>query len=118
MISLIEGLPDDVVGILATGKVTKNDCDRVLVPAVQKTLSRHDKIRLYYEIGGRFPGAAWGNLRLGIENAPQWERVAVVTDVSWLRDTINALRFLMQAEVRVFSTSDACQGRAWISSTS
>jgi hypothetical protein len=44
--------------------------------------------------------------------------VAVVTDVSWLRDTINALRFLMQAEVRVFSTSDACQGRAWISSTS
>ena len=69
-------------------------------------------------IGGRFPGAAWGNLRLGIENAPQWERVAVVTDVSWLRDTINALRFLMQAEVRVFSTSDACQGRAWISSTS
>ncbi len=55
MISLIEGLPDDIVGIVATGKVTKKDCDRVFIPAVQKTLSRHDKIRLYYELSSRFP---------------------------------------------------------------
>jgi hypothetical protein len=40
----------------------------------------YKKVRLYYEIGGRFLGAAWGNLRLGIENVPQWERVAIVTD--------------------------------------
>src|SRR5712691_3409566 len=118
MISLIEGLPDDVVGILATGKVTKNDCDRVLVPAVQKTLSRHDKIRLYYELSSRFPGAAWDDLQAAIEPSPQWERIAVVTDVGWVRHTVNALRFVIPGEVRVFPTNQSYQGCAWISSPS
>ncbi len=88
MISLIEGLPDDVVGILATGKVTKKDCDRVFIPAVQKTLSRHDKIRLYYELSSRFPGAAWDDLQVAIEPLPQWARIAVVTDVGRIRHTV------------------------------
>jgi len=114
MISLIEGLPDDVVGIIATGKVTRNDCDRVLVPAVQKTLSRHDKIRLYYELSSRFPGAAWEDLQVAIEPLPQWARIAVVTDVGWIRHTVNALRFLIPGDIRVFATVRAQEGRDWI----
>jgi hypothetical protein len=116
MIQRVEGLPENVVGIVAKGRLTRDDCNNVLSPLMETSLKRHDKLRLYYEIGSRFPGAAWDNLRLGIENVPQWERVAIVTDVSWLRDTINALRFLIQGELRVFSTRDANEGRAWISS--
>jgi len=118
MIQVVEGLPDNIVGIVAKGRLTNDDWNTVLKPLFETSLKRHKKVRLYYEIGGRCPGAAWGNLRLGIENVPQWERVAIVTDVNWLRDTINALRFLMQAEIRVFSMSDVCQGRAWILSIS
>jgi stage II sporulation SpoAA-like protein len=113
VISLIEGLPDDVVGIVATGKVTRNDCDRVLVPAVQKTLSRHDKIRLYYELSSRFPGAAWDDLQV-LEPLPQWARIAVVTDVGWIRHTVNALRFLIPGDIRVFAAVQAQEGRDWI----
>jgi hypothetical protein len=114
MISLIEGLPDDVVGIVATGKVTQNDCDRVLVPAVQQTLSRHDKIRLYYELTSRFPGAAWDDLRVAIEPLPRWARIAVVTDTGCIRHTVNALRFLIPGDIRVFATVRAQEGRDWI----
>jgi SpoIIAA-like len=103
---------------VAKGRLTSDDCNKVLKPLIGSSLQRHEKVRLYYEIDCRFPGAAWANLRLGIENIPEWERVAVVTDVCWLREAINVLRFLIQAEVRVFSTSDASQGRAWISSLS
>src|ERR1700726_580728 len=95
MIQIIDGLPDNVVGIIAKGRVTNNDCDEILRPAMENTLKRHDKVRLYYEIGCRFPGAAWENLRVGIEPIPQWERVAIVTDVGWVRHTVNALRFLI-----------------------
>ncbi|HVI05673.1 MAG TPA: STAS/SEC14 domain-containing protein [Sphingomicrobium sp.] len=116
MIQVIEGLPDNVVGIVAKGRITNEDCKTILKPLFEKSLKRHDKVRLYYQIGCRFPGAAWEDLRLGIENLPQWERVAVVTDAGWVRHTVNALRFLIAAEVRVFSTSDAYEGCAWISS--
>src|SRR5437763_8185380 len=85
---------------------------------MEDSLKRHDKVRLYYEIGCRFPGAAWEELRLGMDTIPQWERVAVVTDTGWVRHTVNALRFLIASEVRIFTTGEAAEGRAWIASPS
>ncbi|TMJ56850.1 MAG: STAS/SEC14 domain-containing protein [Alphaproteobacteria bacterium] len=116
MIQIVEGLPDNVVGIVAKGRVTNEDCNKILKPLMETSLKRHDKVRLYYEIGCRFPGAAWEDLRIGLEHIPQWERVAVVTDVGWVRHTVNALRFLIASDVRVFTSFQAPEGRAWITS--
>jgi len=118
MIEIIKELPDNVVGIVATGRVTNEECDDVLRPAMEASLKRHGKIRLYYEIGSRFPGAGWGDLDIAIDHLPQWERIAVVTDTGWVRHTVNALRFLIASEVRVFTRLDAEEGRAWIASPS
>ena len=46
MIEIIKGLPNNVVGIAVEGRVTKKDCYDVLMPAMEKSLKRHDKIRL------------------------------------------------------------------------
>ena len=116
MIQIVEGLPDNVVGIVAKGRVTNEDCNKILKPLMETSLKRHDKVRLYYEIGCRFPGAAWEDLRIGLEHIPQWERVAVVTDVGWIRHTVKALRFLIGSEIRVYTTSEAGDGLAWIRS--
>ncbi len=114
MIELIKELPDNVVGIVARGRVTNEECDTVLRPAMERTLKRHGKIRLYYEVGSRFPGAGWEDLDVAIDHLPQWERIAVVTDTGWVRHTVNALRFLLASEVRVFTSLEAEEGRAWI----
>jgi hypothetical protein len=114
MIELIEGLPKNVVGIFVQGRVTAQECRDVLTPAVEKSLKRHDKIRLYYEIGSRFPGAAWDELDLGGGRASRCERVAIVTDIAWVRLTVKALRFLFPGEIRVFPTIQAAEGREWI----
>lgn len=114
MIEIIEGLPRNVVGIAVKGRVTMQDCRDVLVPAMEKALKRHEKIRLYYELGSRFPGAGWDDLDLGIESASRCERVAIVTDIGWVRLTAKALRFLIPGKIRVFATIEAEEGRAWI----
>ena len=117
MLELIEGLPGNVVGIAVSGRLTMQDCQDVLVPAMQKSLKRHDKIRLYYELNSRFPGAAWDELELGLEDLSRCERVAIVTDIGWVRLTIKALRFLIPGEIQVFATVRASEGRAWIAAT-
>jgi hypothetical protein len=114
MLELIEGLPGNVVGIAVSGRLTLQDCQDVLVPAMQKSLKRHDKIRLYYELNSRFPGAAWDELDLGLEHASRCERVAIVTDIGWVRLTVKALRFLIPSKIRVFATDQAEEGRTWI----
>ena len=114
MLELIDGLPGNVVGIAVSGRLTMQDCQNVLVPAMQKSLKRHEKIRLYYELNSRFPGAAWDDLELGLEDLSRCERVAIVTDIGWVRLTVKALRFLIPSEIRVFPTVQADEGRAWI----
>ena len=114
MLRVIDGLPDNVVGLVAKGPVTAEECDRVLTSIVNSL--QHDKARLYYEIGSRVPDKRWDDLSIGVERIPQWARVALVTDIGWIRQSVKALGFLLGGEIRVFTTSEAGDGLAWIRS--
>jgi hypothetical protein len=118
MIRISSGFPDNVVAIACEGRVTRKDYDDVLVPAVKAALQRHQKIRLYYEVTSQFssiePGAIWEDFIVAVETLLRWERVAVVTDVAWIRHAVNAFRFLMPGNVRVFSLDEAGAARDWI----
>ena len=114
MIEILEGLPDNVVGIVVTGRVTRKDGDRVLLPVIRRSLEWHYKLRLYYEIRSRYPGALWDDLTPGLTPAPLWERVAIVTDLAWIRYAVTALRLVIAGEVRVFAASQVPEGLAWI----
>lgn len=122
MIEPLDGFADNVIAVVCSGHVTKADYDTVLVPAVRKALDQHEKIRLYYQVADDFegidPGAMWEDFRIGVEHLTRWARMAVVTDVDWIRHTIKAFSFLMPGELRVFGTSEASQARQWISEAS
>lgn len=118
MIEIIKGFPANVVGIMAKGQVTRKDYLEVVIPTVEDSLTRNAKLRLYYELGSEFagidPGAEWEDLKLGIEHPTRWERVAVVTDVAWIRHLVGVFRFVMPGELRVFTTAQASEARQWI----
>jgi hypothetical protein len=118
MIELIDDLPRNVVGISVTGRVTKDECREILAPAITKSLRWREKIRLYYELGSRFPGSGWDDLDLGFEHATRCERVAIVTEIAWVRLTVKAIRFLIPGEIRVFDRIEAAAARAWITARS
>jgi len=118
MIEQLGGFPDNVVAFRCSGRVTRADYDAVLVPAVSKALRVHDKLKLYYETAADFSGldlgAAWEDFKIGMESILRWERVAVVTDVEWIRHAAGFFGFLMPARTKVFAQSEAAQARAWI----
>ena len=120
MIEILEGFPDTVVAFAGRGRLTKKDYDEILIPKVKQALVRGGKVRLYYDLGQQFAGidsaAAWEDFRLGIEHFSRWERVAVVTDVNWIRLAMNVFRFLMPGQMRVFETRQADEAKAWIGS--
>ena len=114
MIELIEDFPRNVVGIAVRGRVTRQECRDVLAPAIARSLRWRDTVRLYYELGSRFPGSGWDDLDIGFEQAARCERVAIVTDIAWVRLTVKAIRFLIPGEIRVFATIETQEARAWI----
>jgi hypothetical protein len=118
MIKQLDGFPDNVLAFRCTGRVTRADYDTVLVPAVVDALGKHDKLRVYYETGDDFgldPGAIWEDFKVGVEHLSRWEKVAVVTDVDWIKAAVRFFSFMMPATTRAFVPSEAAQARAWIS---
>jgi len=118
MIETVSGLPDGVIGFNAKGRVTRKDYETVLIPGVEAALKRHDKLRLYYELGREFDGIDSGamleDFELGIRRLPHWEKLAVVTDVEWIRMAVNAFAFMIHGKVKVFPASEARAARDWI----
>jgi SpoIIAA-like len=119
MIEQLADFPSNVVGFVCKGRVTKSDYDAVLVPAVLNALRTHDKVRLYYETDTDFAGfdlgAAWEDFKIGMKHFTRWDRVAVVTDIEWIKHVTRFFGFLMPATmVKLFSRSDATLARDWI----
>jgi SpoIIAA-like len=118
MIERLTDFPANVLAFKCHGRVTKADYDTVLVPAVKDALKSHAKVRLYYEVAADFDGieagAAWEDFKVGIEHLTRWERMAVVTDVDWIKHTIHFFGFMMPGEMKFFPLAEAAQARAWI----
>jgi hypothetical protein len=119
MITVMNDLPERVLGLKASGEVTAEDYKTVLVPAIEKQLTRHKKVRLLYVFGDEFKGytggAAWEDAKVGMKHLTSFERVAVVTDVDWIENVIRAFGFAVPGEVRVFDGDDFEEARQWIS---
>jgi hypothetical protein len=81
---------------------------------VRAALKQRKPLRLYYELHSRYPGAGWDALDLGMETLPTWERAALVSDTTWVRQTVSALLFFVAKEFRVFSNSEITDAKAWI----
>jgi hypothetical protein len=118
MIEHLQGFPENTVAFACHGHVTREDYINSLVPVVDKAFAEHEKVRLYYEIGPDYesidPGAIWTDFTTGLEHWIRWERIAIVTDVQWIRNTMGAFGFLMPGEVRLFSMSEKDAARKWI----
>jgi hypothetical protein len=118
VIEQLSNFPDNVVAIVCRERVTKADYDSVLVPAVEDAFKKHDKVRIYYEIAPDFsgfePGAMWEDFKVGMEHLTRWERIALVTDVEWIKHTMQFFSFLTPGDLRSFPTAQAAQAREWI----
>ncbi len=119
MIESLANFPPNVLAFACKGQVTKDDYKRVLVPSVEKALREHEKVRIYYEIGSDFggidPSAVWEDMKIGLGHLQRWDRIAVVTDVDWIRHMMSVFGFLLPGEIRIFANSEAAKARDWIS---
>lgn len=118
MVEPITGLPDHIIAYTAKGKVTAADYETVLIPVVKQTLQKHDKVRLLYHLGNEFSGfevqALWDDLKVGLQHITTWERVALVTDIAWLRAAARAWGAAMPGIVKVFSNSELSAAKEWV----
>jgi hypothetical protein len=117
MIRLLRDMPAGVLGLEAIDDVEKDDYEDVIVPAVNRAIGEHGKVRLVYVLGPEFDEyegeAVWEDLKLGARNPTAFERIAVVTDARWVGPAIKVFSVLWPGQARAFPLADLEAAKAW-----
>ncbi len=118
MIEIIQGLPEGTLGFSLSGTVEKEDYDDVLVPALERAIEEHDRVKLLMRFGEAFEAyslsAAWEDTLAGLRHWRGFERIAVVSDVPWLRAAVAGLAPLLPCPVRLFGLGGEEEARLWL----
>lgn len=115
---IIGDLPADVVGIIAHGHITREAYEDQLIPLVEARIAQQGRVHLLYVIGpdfaGMSAGAIWDDARLGLMHLADFARVALVTDVEWVRLGVKMFAPLLPGQVRLFHLAELDEARRWI----
>ena len=118
MIELMQDVPNNVIACSITGKITGDDFENVLIPAMEAALEKHDKVRALVQVGPEVTGfeaaALWDDAKVGMKHYTRWEKIAFVTDIEWVIRSVKAFGFLMPGEVKLFSHDQSDEAKAWI----
>jgi len=107
MIECMGGLPEGTLGFSFQGQITAEDYDHVLTPALDRALEQHDHLKLLAQLGPAFEGydlgydlcAAWADGREALRHWDGFERLALVSDVAWVRTAVAAFSLMMPCPV-------------------
>jgi hypothetical protein len=120
MMEIIQGLPENVVAVAASGKVTGEDYENVLIPAIEDKIQKYGKIRMLYQLGKNYTGftyeAMWDDTKVGIWHLAAFEKIAVVSDVDWIIDAVKIFKFIIPCPVKIYRNEALPEAEAWVSS--
>jgi hypothetical protein len=120
MLERLTNLPTGVDGLRAKGTITRDDYERVLQPLLDEARRQGRRVRLLYHLGAEFDGftigGAWEDAWLGLRYLRLFERCAIVSDVSWIREASRFVGAMMPCPVRVFGNPDWAAAVAWLTS--
>jgi hypothetical protein len=120
MVERLEGMPDGVLGFRAVGKLTREDYTEGMMPALREAAESGD-MRVVYVIGDDFHGLDAGAMvqdvkagfEIGVGHHSAWKKLAMVTDVDWIRNSVHLLGFLSPGELKLFGLDELDEAKDW-----
>lgn len=108
-----------MVGFRATGDVTKDDFDQIVLPAVAELVQRIDELNYLLVLDTplkNFTLGAWiKDAMLGLNNLSKWSRCAIVSDSDNINSFTNMFGKVMPGEFKGFTPEELDSAIAWTS---
>ena len=77
---------------------------------------RGDEVRIvlvFDDWPGMSGGAVWEDMKMGIERFTKWKRIALVTDVEWMRHATSLFGWMTPGDVKTFTLAQRDAAIAW-----
>ena len=115
MIKELSDLPAGVIGFEASGRLRAEDYRDVVLPTLERAAATGEVrfVMVMRDFDGMSGGAVWQDLKVGIEHLRAWKRIALVTDIAWMRDLTSLFGWMTPGEVKTFRIAELPEATEW-----
>ena len=117
MITLIPDVPENVAAFKASGEITKEDFENLVIPHVKAKVNTFDELNYLFYIDtdlNQFTVGAWmKDILVGLKNLTKWNRAAIVTDKKFVQNFTDIFSVLMPGEFKSFPQDDVENALYW-----
>jgi hypothetical protein len=118
MITQLKVVPDNMVAFEASGQVTKEDFETVVMPAVTELVTRTNELNYLMLIStdlSNFTIGAWlQDLLLGIKEITKWNRAAIVTEEAGINTFTNIFSVIVPGEFKGYGKDELAVAINWV----
>jgi hypothetical protein len=119
MLELMTNVPPHVAAFRATGEVTKDDYEKVLIPAIDKAAKEYGALHflmvLETDISNFTLGAWMDDAKVGLKHFTKWYRMAIVTDQKGVEKFSDLFGIVVPGETKGFALSEINEAIEWVS---
>jgi hypothetical protein len=118
MIIPLKNIPGEIIGFDFTGEVTKKDYESVIYPALEEHIKGNKRVKLLCQFDESLKkfdlGALWDDAKMSFKHLLDWKKVAIVSDITWLNDSLKTLGFLMPGRLKIFQNAERDKALEWL----
>ena len=107
---------DNVIGVVVDSSLD-NELMEELQARICEKFKVHDEINLFFEIreGNKMTLIAFlSQMKFNVDHAGKFNKVALVTDLNWLQNSMVIKDFIMAANIESFSNEERLEALSWI----
>ncbi len=118
MIKELSDMPAGVIGFEASGKMRAEDYRDVVLPALERAAAGGEVrfVIVMTDFEGMSGGALWQDLKVGVEHLRAWKRLALVTDIEWMKHMTSLFGWMTPGEVKTFPLAQRDEAAEWAAS--
>jgi len=115
VIEELSDLPAGVIGFEASGRLRAEDYRDVILPVLERAAATGEVrfVIVMRDFDGMSGGALWQDLKVGIEHLRAWKRIALVTDLEWMRRLTDLFGWMTPGETKTFPLAQLDEAAAW-----
>jgi hypothetical protein len=119
MVELLKDFPPHVAAYRASGKVHKEEYEKIVMARVDEVAAQYGKINflvlLETDIGNYSFAAFIDYLKVSFEHFSKWQRMAIVTDQDWVQKAYELLSHVVHGEIKGYDLKEFEEAKQWVS---
>lgn len=118
MITIMPESNEECLIVTATQKLTADDYEQVFIPALNKMLEHHVKIKVVINLDENFNGwevgAIWDDAKFAIQHRNDFAKVALVGGPKWVTWGTKISAHFVSGQVQTFEASEFQKAIEWL----